>query len=47
VESEGRVRMGRDAMSGILDEERIGEWMMRLSWSWVVNEEIESRGCNS
>ena len=31
MENEGRVRMGRNAMSVMVDEERVGGWMMRLS----------------
>jgi hypothetical protein len=47
VENEGRVRMGREAMSVMMGGTKVGEWMLRLRWSWVVDEEIESTGCNS
>jgi hypothetical protein len=44
VDDEGRVRMGREAMGGMMDEERVGGWMMRLRWMWVADEKIESTG---
>jgi len=42
VENDGRGMRERNALSGMMDEERVGGWIMRLEWMWVVDEKIES-----
>ena len=44
MENEGRVRMGREAMSVMMGGTKVGGWMMRVGWLWVADEKIESTG---